>query len=115
MRKPPLSYYVKITITEDCISYYMGSSKKNLNEVYSYFNYVKTYIKSNSDMPPKVKMLITLLINSLGTNYGFNSEKAIEYIVRYFGSEYKNYLDYIIFRDSYLNKKQLNYDTRNYK
>ena len=107
MKKIPLKYYVNLFITEKCIELYEADDTITESDYYSYFSYVKTYIKSNTDKRPDiVDYTVWELIKAMGEMYGFSPEIATQFIANYFvGDGYKKYLDYVITCNRYLEYK----------
>lgn len=107
MKKVPLSYYVNILITEKCIEMYDISDKKTLSEYYSHFSYLRTYFLSETtSRPDSVNKAFWGLLIAIGDMYGFGPELATNFISGYFrGDKYKQYLDYVIMCNQYLDYK----------
>ena len=110
MKKTPLNYYVNLTITEGCINYYkVYNPKGSMSDCFSWFTYVEVYIKSNSNLPLAVERLVMKLIRVLGEVYGFNIDKSMKCIIKYFiDNDYDKYLDFVMIRNEYLENKKLN-------
>jgi len=107
MKRIPLNYYVNLFITGECIKYYKNyNTKGTSSDCFSWFGYVETYIKSNSKLPATIELLIVKLNRDLADVYGFNPDKAMECIINYFvNTNYKNYLDFVMIRNEYLENK----------
>ena len=107
MSKAPLSYYMNIFITEKCIEMYDNSNKKTLSELYSHFSYLGTYFNSETtSRPDSVNYAFWGLLKAIGEMYGFGPELATNFISKYFRNDkYKQYLDYVIMYNQYLEYK----------
>jgi len=107
MKTAPLNYYVNLVITEECIKFFDENNKNATTSSYfSFFSYIETYLRSNANLPSRLKELIWKLYKALGEIFGFNSDTAMKFIVKYFTSnDYNKYLDFVTLRDEYIKHK----------
>ena len=107
MKKIPLNYYLNLYITEEIHNYYHTVNKHaTMSGCLSWFEYIKTYLRGNNDLPTAVNGLMWELIINLGLDYGFNEDQSMETVVKYFiNADYEQYLNYVIYMNDLGDKK----------